>query len=59
MLELRTVEVFRNNNWETCRLAEVSKGEKFRMFEDSVLFEYNGQTEFIAQSDGNQSGIDI
>lgn len=59
MENLRIVEVYREGAWVVCRLHDVRKGDCFRMFEPDDLSSvmYNNAVEFIARSDGNQSGV--
>jgi len=53
MKDLRKVEVLRDNNWTECRLKDVKKGEKFRMFEfdGSPVLGSVGESVFVADSD--------
>lgn len=52
MRDMRKTEVLREGNWVRARLAEVRKGERFRMFEDGKPFDNDGVVEFVAAKDG-------
>lgn len=59
MDNLRVVEKKDGTDWIRCRLAEIKKGDIFRMFEDDEPVIFNSKTEFIALSDADKTGVEI